>query len=56
MIEIIKHTLGMCGEHWHPNVFTIMLSSSPIVSMVLWWLKATGILGLRKSVDESHQV
>ena len=26
MIEVIKHSLGFCGEHWHPNIFTILLS------------------------------
>lgn len=24
MIELIKHTLGVCGEHSHPNIFTIL--------------------------------
>tara|TARA_B110000503_G_scaffold55160_1_gene88516 strand:- start:1308 stop:1451 length:144 start_codon:yes stop_codon:yes gene_type:complete len=26
MIEVIKHTFGFCGEHWHPNIFTILIS------------------------------
>jgi|TARA_B110000008_G_scaffold262817_1_gene285616 hypothetical protein len=25
MIEFIKHAFGICGEHWHPNIFTILL-------------------------------
>jgi len=25
MIEFFKHALGLCGEHWHPNIFTIIL-------------------------------
>jgi hypothetical protein len=24
-METIKHLLGLCGEHWHPNIFTISL-------------------------------
>ena len=24
MIEFIKHAF-ICGEHWHPNIFTILL-------------------------------
>jgi len=24
-MEIIYHILGFCGEHWHPNLFTIIL-------------------------------
>ena len=26
MIEFLKHALGICGEHWHPNIFTSLLS------------------------------
>ena len=26
MIEIIKHALGFCGEHWHPNIWTAAAS------------------------------
>jgi len=26
MIEVLKHSLGLCGEHWHPNLFTFLLS------------------------------
>jgi len=25
MIELVKHALGFCGEHWHPNIFTVIL-------------------------------
>jgi hypothetical protein len=24
MLETIKHLFGLCGEHWHPNIFTIV--------------------------------
>jgi|TARA_R100001463_G_scaffold3647_4_gene14600 hypothetical protein len=24
MTELIKHALGFCGEHWHPNLFTLL--------------------------------
>ncbi len=34
MIEIIKHVLGICGEHWHPNVWTAAASSPIIISTV----------------------
>jgi hypothetical protein len=26
MIEVLKHSFGFCGEHWHPNIFTLLLS------------------------------
>ena len=25
-METIKHLLGFCGEHWHPNLFTISMT------------------------------
>ena len=25
MVEFLKHSLGLCGEHWHPNIFTFIL-------------------------------
>jgi hypothetical protein len=26
MVEIIKHTIGFCGDQWHPNLFTVIAS------------------------------
>ena len=26
MLEILKHAFGLCGEHWHPNIFTFIIS------------------------------
>jgi hypothetical protein len=26
MVEIIRHSLGFCGDHYHPNLFTILAS------------------------------
>ena len=26
MLEIVRHTFGLCGEHSHPNVFTLLAS------------------------------
>ena len=25
MIEFLRHALGLCGEHWHPNIWTLLL-------------------------------
>ena len=38
MIEVIKHTLGICGEHWHPNIWTAF-ASTPIVAPALYYIK-----------------
>jgi hypothetical protein len=24
MVEIIRHTLGFCGDTWHPTLFTVI--------------------------------
>ena len=37
MIEFIKHILGICGDHWHPNVWT--LTSSPIIATTVHYIK-----------------
>ena len=38
MIEVIKHTLGLCGEHWHPNIFTAV-ASAPVVTTAVYYIK-----------------
>jgi hypothetical protein len=42
MLEAVKHTLGMCGEHWHPNIFTLFIvgvGSLPGISYIKYRLK-----------------
>ena len=42
MIEVIKHSLGFCGEHWHPNLFTLLASgfgAVPAFSYIKYKLK-----------------
>ena len=38
IIHFIKHALGFCGEHWHPNVFTLV-ASVPIVGPAIYYVK-----------------
>ena len=38
MIEFIKHALGICGEHWHPNIWTAM-AGSPIIASTVYYVK-----------------
>jgi len=43
MIEFLKHTLGICGEHWHPNIFTFILGGlglSPSLNYIYYKLKS----------------
>ena len=45
MIEFLKHSLGLCGEHFHPNIFTFILSgfgSAPIFLYIYIKLKSYG--------------
>ena len=38
MIEIIKHVSGVCGDHWHPNIWTAF-ASTPIIGSTFYYLK-----------------
>ena len=43
MIEFIKHALGICGDHWHPNIFTFLLSGlgiSPALNYIYYKVKS----------------
>jgi len=45
MVEIIKHSLGVCGEHWHPNLFTFLMSGlglSPAFYYIKYKVKEYG--------------
>ena len=42
MVEVIKHALGLCGEHFHPNLWTLLLGGvglSTIFSYVRLYIK-----------------
>jgi hypothetical protein len=42
MIEVLKHSLGFCGEHYHPNLFTLLLGGlglSTVFSYVRLYIK-----------------
>lgn len=36
MIEVFKHALGFCGEHWHPNLFTMLASGFGILPALVY--------------------
>mgnify|MGYP001164817155 FL=1 len=38
MVEVIKHALGFCGEHWHPNIWTAA-ASFPFIGMAVHYVK-----------------
>lgn len=38
MIEVVKHALGFCGEHWHPNIWTAA-ASSPLIASTVYYIK-----------------
>jgi len=38
MIEFLRHILGFCGEHFHPNVWNTM-ASLPIIATTIHWIK-----------------
>ena len=45
MIEVIKHSLGLCGEHFHPNIFTLLLGGlgvTPTFNYIYYKVKSYG--------------
>ena len=38
MIELLKHVLGICGDHWHPNIWTTA-ASAPIIAPTIYYIK-----------------
>ena len=43
MIEVLRHSFGLCGEHWHPNIFTILLSGfgiAPALNYIYFKVKS----------------
>jgi len=44
MVEAIRHAFGFCGEHWHPNLWSLLLGGvgfSTIFSYVGSYIKCT---------------
>jgi hypothetical protein len=42
MAEFIRHALGLCGEHYHPNLWTLLIGGvgfSTIFSYVRTYIK-----------------
>jgi len=50
MIEILKHAVGICGDHWHPNALTL-LAGSPMVLAAVTYIKCKcgGMFNHKKS-------
>jgi len=38
MVEFFRHILGICGEHFHPNIWTTM-ASLPIIATTAHYIK-----------------
>jgi len=38
MVEFFRHILGICGEHFHPNIWTTM-ASLPIIATTVHYIK-----------------
>ena len=50
MIELLKHVLGICGDHWHPNIWTAA-ASSPIIASTVYYVKCNSDSGRLKIYD-----
>ena len=38
MIEFVRHIFGICGEHFHPNIWNTM-ASLPIIATTVHYIK-----------------
>ena len=53
MIEFIKHILGFCGEHWHPNIWTVT-SVSPFIASFIYYVKCKcGVYNCQKKCENN---
>ena len=43
MIEFIKHILGICGDHWHPNIWTA-LAGSPVIASTVYYVSVSVVV------------
>jgi len=41
-MEILKHFLGICGDHWHPNVYTIIFIIVLLKAFQYYYKKING--------------
>jgi len=54
MIEFLRHILGFCGEHFHPNIWNTM-ASLPIIATTIHWIKCKcgGIFFHKKNCENN---
>jgi hypothetical protein len=45
VIEFLYHALGLCGEHWHPNVLNLS-----VIGLVTWSV----VKGVRSAVSAAR--
>ena len=36
MMEILRHMLGICGEHWHPSILSIFVSGMGLSTYIYY--------------------
>lgn len=51
MVEILKHTLGLCGEHWHPNLLNTGALTAGLTGTVTY-IKYTIATSYGKRISE----
>ena len=42
MIEALRHFLGLCGEHWHPNLWTAFAGSPAVIAAIYYFKSCCG--------------
>lgn len=36
MIEFLRHMFGFCGEHWHPNIWTVIFGGASFTTATVF--------------------
>jgi len=47
MVEFFRHLFGFCGDHWHPNIFHVIMGA-PTVSYAVYKVKTWLYYGNKK--------
>ena len=55
MIEVIRHALGFCGEHWHPNIWAAF-AGSPVILTAVHYIKCKCGGWFQHKKDCAHSV
>ena len=56
MFEFLRHLIGICGDHWHPNFITLA-AGSPVFLATLHYVrcKCGGLFNHKKTCNHERK-